>query len=102
MGLEIKFNRAAAIAAGMEYAVNPRSTPQRIAKAIDEGHEPDFIEWLMGNERIFRVPGMEHWVIDYGDQDPFEDNFIRAHLNGMVYGPLTTWLKAKGITWNEF
>ena len=98
MGLDIAFNRATAVAAGMEYKVGPRSTPESIAEAVAEGHEPDFIEWLSTPEKMIRVPGMEHWVADGGH----EDIVVRANPGGMVYGPLTTWLKAKGITWDEF
>ncbi|MEL0169832.1 MAG: hypothetical protein VW877_17065 [Pseudomonadaceae bacterium] len=45
------------------------------------------------------IPGTDHCCLDSGGKDSF---VIAANKWGSTYGPLTDFLKAKGIEWDEF
>ena len=62
-------------------------------------NQPGYLDWLYAKEPCVRVPGMEHWVEDNGGGDNI---VVRANKWGHTYAPLTQWLKANNIEWDEF
>lgn len=101
MGLDLCFNRAAAITAGLQLFMERNGTDESIAIA-EEDNDPvdaEYLAWLKAESEIFKVPGTELHVTN----DGVGDNIcIRANKWGRVYAPMTEWLKANNITWGEF
>lgn len=98
MGLDIAFNKAAAIAAGLKLSKSINGTEQSIAIAKSCGDDPEYLAWLQKEIELVHVPGTE-FVTDNGGVD---DIVIRANKWGQIYAPMTTWLKANNIEWSEF
>lgn len=100
MGLDIAFDRKKAVAAGISMKMIPNGDAESIARAeADECPDPDYIAWLKAEELCVQVPGMEGWVSDDGVGTEI---VVRANKWGQVYGPLTAWLRANNIQWDEF
>lgn len=100
MGLDIAFDRKKAVSAGIVMKMIPNGDAESIARAeADECPDPDYIAWLKAEEPCIQVPGMTGWVSDGGGKDDF---IVRANRWGFVYGPLTDWLRANDIQWDEF
>ena len=99
MGLDVAFDRAQAVAAGLIVFTDTNGTPGEIACAeADQDENPGYVEWLKREEEFIRVPGTELVThTDSGDRI-----IVRANKWGRVYAPLTAWLKANNITWEEF
>lgn len=98
MGLDIAFNRAAAIAAGMELVKALNGTDEEITRAKEIGGDDDYVKYLERKDEFIKVPGTE-MLVHNGGVDAI---VVRANKWGRVYGPLTTWLKANNIEWSEF
>lgn len=91
MGLDVSFNRKAALEAGLvlqqssytyfNYGPNNEEIPVEVP------------------ETIIAVPGCDHFVADDGNE---ESIIVRANKWGRTYAPLTEWLKANNISWEEF
>ena len=100
MGLDIAFNRAAALDAGLVIEVLKNATEQEIAEAESDYPPGDlYLEYLRDTTRCIRVPGENFYTEDGGGTD---DIVVRANKWGRIYAPLTHWLKANNITWSEF
>jgi hypothetical protein len=106
MGLDVAFNRQAAINAGLQFKDLPNGDDADISfhqTMIDNEHvaaDPEHLAWLKETTTCIQVPGQEFFVADDGGAG--EDVVVRANKWGRTYLPLTTWLKAKGIEWTEF
>ncbi len=93
MGLDIGFNRAAAIAAGMEFKTIPNDG------VFDEDDAPDYIEWCKASTNCIKVPDTDWYISDDGVG---ESIVVRANKWGSSYAPLTAWLTKHNIEWSEF
>ena len=99
MGLDIAFNRKAAIKAGMVVERQSCGTEIEIADAKRNFPEDtEYIEYLKQTCEVIRVPGST--LMENGGVDP--DIVVRANKWGRNYEPLTQWLKANNIKWSEF
>lgn len=96
MGLDISFNRAKALKAGLTLVttVNDPDPSQSMAKEY-----PDYLEWAAKTIECIRVPGADHMVENDGIGEFIA---VRANKWGNTYYPLTNWLKANDIIWDEF
>ena len=100
MGLDLVFNKADAVAAGLVTKICPRGSASEIAEAIEEG-DLQYIEYLKREITLIQVPLVfDGWWLD-GGSDP-NQIVVRANKWGQSYGPLTEWLKSKNIVWSEF
>lgn len=108
MSLDISFNRAAAIAAGIELRSEQRGSDDQIEGARrDPEFDPSYLRYLEGVAEYVRVPAMLYQ--DGGETLPFwvENNgvggriFVRANRWGDTYAPLTVWLTEHNIQWEE-
>lgn len=98
MGLDIAFNRADAVAAGMVITRELNGCAESIART-SEAEDPDYWRWLQEEVDVILIPGTDLRTTASGGSD---DLIVRANKWGRMYEPLTTWLKANGITWSEF
>lgn len=104
MGLDIIFSKKAAIEAGIQTRLLPNATDKEVARAIAEGMSENYIKWLGRTAEHIRVEGMDDrgipfWV-DWGDEP--ETAVVRANKWGDIYLPLTSWLFANNIEWEEW
>lgn len=95
MGLDIAFDRKAAIDAGIALRKDTRTDPIEWADAIDKDH----LRWMQEEIECIRVPGMGHWAENAGADTEI---IVRANKWGNTYAPLTDWLSKHQITWSEF
>jgi hypothetical protein len=95
MGLDIAFNRAQALAAGLETVTEPRD-PDAAQKYKDDSDAFAFWSEIC---TYIKVPATDLLASDDGAG---EHIVVRANHWGRVYQPLTDWLKANGIDWEEF
>jgi hypothetical protein len=100
MGLDLGFNRQAAVDAGLELACVPNGKADDVAEAIASSQDPEYIEWLREFSDCIVVPDTDGMLT--AESGIGTDIVIRANKWGRVYGPLTRWLKANGIEWHEF
>lgn len=104
MGLDVSFNREQALAAGMRTRIEPNGSMREIYLAQNRDYvDQDYLDWLCQNTELIQFPNMQHWV-DNGlvtDKPPRELVIVRANKWGETYEPLTRWLKAHKITWQE-
>ena len=105
MGLDIAFNRAAAVEAGIQFEMIPNGDAIRIKEVEQELLDnPDsyntieYLKWLKRVDRCILVPGTDHYVEEGG----VDDIIVRANRWGNTYWPLTEWLAANNIKWTEF
>ena len=98
MGMDLYFNKAAAIKAGLEFfTAEPRGTAQEIVEAEMRG-DTDYLEYLREQPDVIKVPDTSFYV----EVTLLEDNMaVRANPWGPVYTPLTQFLKEHDITWVE-
>lgn len=96
MGLDIAFNRAAAIAAGLELITEARD-PEGAALWPDDKEMQDHCNEIV---TYVKVPDTNVLVED-GAYETSERIAIRANKWGSVYGPMTEWLERHGISWTE-
>lgn len=80
MGLDVAFNRKAALKAGLVIEIV-------------------WSEYAEDEEEIVAVPGCEHFVSNDGAGDNI---VVRANKWGNTYAPLTEWLTEHSIPWSEF
>ena len=99
MGLDISFNRTAAIAAGLQLTVETNGTKAEIFQAKQVNEDAEYITWLESEGEVIAIPGTELFTANDGVGDHIS---IRANKWGRVYEPMTNWLKANNITWGEF
>lgn len=97
MGLDIAFSRAAALGAGCTIEVSRIGTDREADAALAEGDHMMAV-YYRTTQHLLKVPGIE-WHLDAGCG---EDCVVRANKWGVVYAPLTAWLKSHGIEWTEF
>lgn len=98
MGLDVSFNRARALEAGLEMVMERNASDESIAQAIAEKDNPEFIQWMQQTVECVRVPGREYLVENGGVDDVI---ILRANRWGNTYAPLTEWLKTHNIEWDE-
>jgi hypothetical protein len=94
MGLDIAFNREEALAAGLELVTEARD-PDGVKLWPDDKEMQDFCNEVV---TYVKVPGTEMLTEDNG----IDKIVVRANKWGMVYGPMTEWLAANNIGWDEF
>ena len=101
MGLDIVFNRKAAMKAGMEVSLQRNGTDEQIACALmDTDNDQDgYVEYLQRTEELVQIPGTDWWLSNGGDE---EDIIVRANMWGDSYAPLTAWLQKHNILWSSF
>jgi hypothetical protein len=98
MGLDIAFNKAAALTAGLQITYERNGTDEQIAAAIDAAEDDTYIGWLQRVAEMVHIPDTEFCTENCG----VNDIVIRANKWGSIYAPMTAWLKAHNITWSEF
>lgn len=98
MGIDLCFNKQAAIAAGLITETRQRGSEYEVQLAIDDGGS-SYVDYLRQYATFIQVPNRDWWLD--GGTDP-EQIVVRANKWGDSYAPLTDWLKANGITWGEF
>lgn len=99
MGLDIGFNKAAAVEAGMTFFNSRNGSAQEIEDAVDRGCDEGFINWLREAVVVINVPNAPLSVVVSEYDGKWS---CRANQWGRVYDPLTQWLKANKIQWSEF
>ena len=99
MGLDIAFNRAAAIAAGIQLKTERVGSDAEISTARRCTPEDEcYIQYLEKVAEYMVLPGTNK-LLENGGVDHI---VVRANKWGDNYLPLTTWLKANNIEWSEF
>jgi hypothetical protein len=99
MGLDISFSREKAIAAGLVTSKGTNGTPDEIERERNSTHQdPEYLKYLEKEEEFVHVPGTNMLVIN----DGIDGFLIRANKWGRVYEPMTKWLEANSIPWDEF
>jgi hypothetical protein len=102
MGLDVRFSRKEAIAAGIVIATMRNGSDEDIAiEQANPDCDPDYLAWLMHSDEVIQVPGTQSFV-DSNSCPEEEDIYVRANKWGNVYTPLTKWLAANNIAWEEF
>ena len=105
MGLDIAFNRAKAIAAGLVLKKDTNGTEEDIRRVEARSQEKNshydqgYIDWLKEDVTLVAVPNTNHYVQDDGLGSLI---VVRANRWGSTYAPLTQWLKQHNIVWSEF
>jgi len=70
----------------------------------DYVHDPeypmddDYVQWCAQSSECIKVPGTDHYV----SNDGVRNIVVRANKWGRTYYPLTAWLTANNIPWEEF
>ena len=103
MGLDVSFSKEKAVAAGLHlYIGEPNGDAMEIRNAKDRGSY-DFANWLEARPLLLYVPTAAHTVEynEYVDDDSNTSLFVRANRWGNTYYPLTNWLIANNIEWDE-
>lgn len=105
MGLDIKFNLAAAMAAGLTTTVERNGSDAEIESAEGDYHdEPtqacsDYIVWLRESITMGTIPAYPFcFTVDIIE----ENAHVRANKWGTLYAPLTQLLKDANILWDEY
>jgi len=99
MGLDISFNKEAAVAAGLILTQTQRGTDEEVDQAITTDDREEYIEWLREKVTVITVPTANVSA----EAEDFDGSLtVRANKWGRVYGPLTGWLTVNQITWREF
>jgi len=105
MGLDITFNLAAAVKAGMTVIKETNGTEEEILQAendyvldpteINEG----ILNWLKEELLLGKLPSYLHFfTVDTCN----EYAQVRANKGRSLYAPLTAFLKTNNITWEEY
>lgn len=99
MGMDVYFNKTAAVAAGLVLRIERNGSDERIAEEQAAEHpDLDYIEWLSSASLVMDVPNANHSV----SADVYEETVsVRANKWGSTYAPLTEWLLEHGISWGE-
>lgn len=95
MGLDISFDRQAALKAGLVVKQERRGSDEQILNAKDD---PDYQWYLQRVVEYVLVPEINFWVETSGT----DTIIVRANKWGRTYNPLTQWLKSNNILWDEF
>ena len=82
MGLDVSFERRAAIKAGLKIEIS-------------------WDDITNDEEELVAIPDCDHYVAN-GAADGSDFIIVRANKWGRSYEPLTNWLTANGISWDEF
>ena len=99
MGLDLYFDRKAAIDAGLKVFIERNGTDTSIAVAEAHNEDPEYIAWLKAESEVIAIPDTGMHVSNDGIDDRIA---IRANKWGRVYEPMTNWLKTNNITWGEY
>ena len=101
MGLDVSFNRQQAIDAGLELFVDYNGTEEEIAAVkadVQDSMDEAYLEYLQREQEFIRIPSTGLIAANDGVQTIV----VRANKWGLLYEPLTKWLKANNIDWSEF
>ena len=102
MGLDITFDYQPAVDAGIELRVEPNGTAAEIVEAKESG-QLDYAAWLEREELLMKVPERGVWIVADEYLSETEHTLtVRANKWGESYEPLTNFLKANGIEWEEW
>lgn len=99
MGLDISFDRAKALAAGMEVRTVRNGDDHDYTTALEYESDPEYIQWLQESSECVIIPLTGALVTNDGIGDTI---IVRANKWGRNYLPLTRWLKHHNIEWDEF
>ena len=99
MGLDIRFNRSEALAAGMEVRTVRNGDDHDIQIAQEYESDPEYVAWLQESSECVIIPFTDAPVTNDGIGDTI---VVRANKWGSNYLPLTCWLKRHNIEWDEF
>ena len=99
MGLDISFDRAKALAAGMEVRTVRNGDDHDYTIALEYESDPEYIQWLQESSECVIIPFTDALVTNDGIGDTI---VVRANKWGRNYLPLTRWLKHHNIEWDEF
>jgi hypothetical protein len=97
MGRDVSFSRLHALAAGLVLKYERNGTDEEIDNAYADG-DSAYAEWLSEVSAFVDIPGTEYRVAAYEADGCLS---VRANHRGPVYAPLTAWLRANGINWQE-
>lgn len=99
MGLDLYFSKQKALEAGLQLVIETNGTAEDIARAEqDSDIDPEYLKWLKEDVQVIAVPNSEYRVV----ADACGEGFVvRANKWGNVYAPLTAWLQANNIPWDE-
>ena len=108
MGLDIRFNRKQALAAGLKVKTMRNGSDEDIAiQEASQYDDPEYLAWLKREDEVIEIPdaALNSWgqprYTDSGSSPDHEHFSIRANKWGSIYEPLTNWLKANNIEWSE-
>lgn len=99
MGLDISFDRAKALAAGMEVRTVRNGDDHDFQIVQEYESDPEYIQWLQESSECVIIPFTGALVTNDGVGDTI---IVRANKWGSNYLPLTLWLKHHNIEWDEF
>lgn len=98
MGLDISFNKEAAVKAGLVLEEGQRGTEEAVERTRKAG-DKDYLGFLTETCTFMTIPDYDYCT----EASVFEERVIvRANKWGRLYGPLTAFLKANDIPWEEF
>lgn len=111
MDLDICFNKQAAIQAGLVVTTSRNGTDEEIRyariKEQDAGGWEGYANWLEQESSYIKVPGADHstgiyegWIVE-PDGTKTLIFCARANRGGNTFAPLTEWLDAHSIEWDE-
>jgi hypothetical protein len=98
MGLDVSFSRSKAIAAGMQLKMLRNGTDEESRAAYEQGDD-SYAQWLLQEEECIEIPTVGGYTSNHGCDDRIS---VRANKWGMIYYPLTAWLRENGILWDEY
>lgn len=99
MGLDISFDRQAALDAGLALTLATIGSADDIRRERRfPGSDPGYLAWLTSVAEGIVVPGTDLCVVNDGCGEFIQ---VRASHWGRVHAPLTAWLRAHGIAWDE-
>jgi hypothetical protein len=99
MGLSIVFNISEAVEAGLKVFWQANGTPEQIEEERNNPlRDPGYYDWLQQESLTVSIPDTDYLANIYADDDSY---YVTANKWGRVYEPLTNWLKANNISWDE-
>jgi len=113
MGLDISFNKHAAVMAGLVVQMATNGTAENIAATklecldLSDTRAADYLVSLQEVHWVMKVPsadyrvGIDEFSVREPDGSKTVYFYVRANRWGTTFAPLTEWLNANGIEWHE-
>lgn len=96
MGMCVSFSRELAVKAGIEFKILQNNPDYKPNPEYPEA--PDYVKWCGESEECIKVPGTDFYIANGG----VRAIVVTANKWGRAYAPLTDWLTANNIPWEEF